>query len=938
MELVIDSNRKSVGRIDKNAKGNKKSKLHQLAEDMSLQNFEGDLITTVVTRKSDDPVKLVLNPHPLSEYLESDGTEEILTSDTPGVNMAKAGSVHLPKGAERYSYTPSFEYGVIYIPVNRLSMVYQTDDATSDKKVAENRKKMREGTPLDPVQIGYNYDVHDGHHRWIAAQKEGYTHVPCEVVGNDRDKVKKAKAKYRKVWKSLETSYDVLSSDPLALVLDLAKSLNKGKLVRKRVTVKGKDGKTFYRMQWVDPHQDVPGAEHTGKQEETYTHHEEGIKEMEARQSNRFPVMRMSTGEMKIDKYGYHPDKSAIADAIHKYHAGEKLPPVRITPEGKVLNNFEMYEMAKQLGLSHVPVVVVGNTTQKKALEDRLKEQVLVDEEDDDGQTAKVPISHSGTGGATDTKDENLSKELVDSIDTFKQFTVKKYPKEYIMSEAKKQGIKWDSTTKEGKELGGNSGILWMRAHQAIISHMKSGKSFDISPDKKQVDKRMTQDSHDPMHKLFLQVYEKFKGDQQSFMEHMEKEGIAWKKSNDPSINWMKAVTAAKQHLAQGKMLAGVRTRQKEVMAQANLVVSDQIKLQVKALGNKHGKDTVMDRATELGIDFDRFNKKGEELGANSNVLWMRAHVAISMYIAKGNKFQMAGAIEDKQGLTAEIGDSGAVKLNQWSQYALDHTIRNSERDEARTKKYAMDCIKLDRNLDDTGAQEVYDKFMSNARKAKLMVMFDPFEKLPNGVNLLEQMSSDGGLKNNHVLGRGSWDEENMQSNEGDLYDNDYTYHVKKEDRPIYGVVDLFNTGLNTGGGSNYHSGGVAFVMKEDVKNRSTGCNMDSNSIPYGEEGKWTKPLTDPHQLLVDRWYSKWKKPNKADGQRKRAMNAVIEGTTHQDDQRYFESQIHGGMNISRDVDHILIPSSWQTDSKRKEHHTKLQEFAKLHNVSIKYE
>ncbi|WIT25986.1 hypothetical protein [Bacillus phage SPO1L1] len=160
MELFIDmsgSNRKSVSRVDVKAQEEPSTK-EKLIVQLGLENFKEDL--------------------------------------------EKAGTVHLPEGAERFSYKTSSEYGVIHIPVNRLKQVYQTDKALNPKKVKENMEKMKANAPLEPVEIGYNYDVHDGHHRWEAAKKLGHTHVPCKVKGSDPEKVKEAKNRYREVWKS----------------------------------------------------------------------------------------------------------------------------------------------------------------------------------------------------------------------------------------------------------------------------------------------------------------------------------------------------------------------------------------------------------------------------------------------------------------------------------------------------------------------------------------------------------------------------------------------------------------------------------------------------------------------------------------------------------------------------------------------------------------
>lgn len=181
MDLMINlPERKSVGRVDSQPK--KRNRHEQLAEQLSVGNFLDSLTSKRVVKG-----------------LEGENPDLF-------IDLSKADNSHLPEGAERHSYKPSFNYNVVYIPVNRLRQVYQTDEALDPKKVKENRRKMREGTELDPVQIGYNYDVHDGHHRWEAAKLEGYTHVPCQVVGTDPAKVKDALKEYKKVWKSLEES------------------------------------------------------------------------------------------------------------------------------------------------------------------------------------------------------------------------------------------------------------------------------------------------------------------------------------------------------------------------------------------------------------------------------------------------------------------------------------------------------------------------------------------------------------------------------------------------------------------------------------------------------------------------------------------------------------------------------------------------------------
>ena len=97
---------------------------------------------------------------------------------------------------------------IFYIPVNRLQMVFQTEAATDWDKVKEKMEKMKASEPLPPVIIGYDYEIHDGHHSWLAAQALGYTHVPCEVRGTNEILTQAAKERYAALWKSLTSSED----------------------------------------------------------------------------------------------------------------------------------------------------------------------------------------------------------------------------------------------------------------------------------------------------------------------------------------------------------------------------------------------------------------------------------------------------------------------------------------------------------------------------------------------------------------------------------------------------------------------------------------------------------------------------------------------------------------------------------------------------------
>lgn len=125
--------------------------------------------------------------------------------------LKKALMFDLQKSLECYArnaYNVANGEGVIYIPLNRIKSPYQTEQATDFDKVYENARKMRAGENLDPVTIGYDYDLHDGHHRLEASRIMGYTHIPCVVGGNNELEVQRANEAYKEVWKSFYLKVD----------------------------------------------------------------------------------------------------------------------------------------------------------------------------------------------------------------------------------------------------------------------------------------------------------------------------------------------------------------------------------------------------------------------------------------------------------------------------------------------------------------------------------------------------------------------------------------------------------------------------------------------------------------------------------------------------------------------------------------------------------
>lgn len=875
-------------------------------------------------------------PVQVMELLPKEQYHEVSKGEELYIDLSKAGTAHLPEGAERFSYTPESERGIIYIPVNRLERVYQTEEATDWDKVNSLVSKMKSHQPIGPVQIGYNYDIHDGHHRWEAAKKLGYSHVPCEVVGTDPEKVREAKAMYRDVWKSE--------------IPDIIKGgmLNRGKLVKRMVPVKGKGGKVFYAHRWVDPSEPMPqGGRNSPNSENTYKHHENDIKDMERKHSNRYPVLHHPIGDIKNRKPFYSTDKQKYQAALHKYHKGEALPPIVINDRSEVVDNHHLLDLARDLKLSHVPVVVTGNPGLKKDLERKLRDVPVEEAEDSKGKKTMKPI----TANDEDDADEPVSEgqldlptvkgfEHITDVDTFKNIVVRKYPKQYIMDQAEKEGIVWTKYTNDGERLPDNSPILWKNAHMAISSYIQKGKPLRIKHDSKQIDKRMNQDGKNPLHRYFLEVVQKFGGDKEDCMEWCRKHGITWKENYDPYINWKNCAESIQKELSQGKMVNGVRVRQKDILEEGKAVITPQIQDMVQAYSRKYGKTEVMSRMSELGIDFDRHQNNGNVLPDNSPILWMRAATALQKHIAKGNQFSMTEK-PDANGIIATAGkgkDTGGVDLSRWQNFAIDLAARNSQKMEEPNKKWALQAFKADRGMEGEHAEGLYNKFMENARNAKVMVHFDPLHKLDSGTLLADQLSSDGEFKNAYHTVTGldmdGNDEEQHPNGLSDRYMFTDQYDPKDHERPVHGTIDMFNQGLK----HNANAGDVAFVLKDDVKKRSTGSHVSGEHMDYGTDGTTVRSLSDPHHLIVDRWTSRWKKPNKKDAQRTRAMDAAIDNKPHRDDNQYFEAHIHGGVKLDRDVDHVLAPASWQTDKAHSKKHKKLQQLAKQFNLPIKYE
>ena len=220
-----------------------------------------------------------------------------------------------------------------------------------------------------------------------------------------------------------------------------------------------------------------------------------------------------------------------------------------------------------------------------------------------------------------------------------------------------------------------------MNAHKAITAYLNKGRVFKIHHDTKQIDKRMTQDGKNPLHRYFLEVVQKFGNDKDECMSWCKKHGISWKQNYDPYINWKNCAVAIQQELGKGRMVNGVRVHRKEILEDSQAVITPQIQSMVQGYKNKYGRAAVISSMAEQGVTFDSTKSDGSYLDPGSPIYWMRAASALQKHIARGNAFSMEEKSEPN-GIVAVAGkdrDTGEVELSRWQKFAMDLAARNSQ-------------------------------------------------------------------------------------------------------------------------------------------------------------------------------------------------------------------------------------------------------------------
>ena len=531
-----------------------------------------------------------------------------------------------------------------------------------------------------------------------------------------------------------------------------------------------------------------------------------------------------------------------------------------------------------------------------------------------DPKTGK-PVEHDHVVDSAPPKNTgNKGKQtiMVSDPEHFDNHIKKKYSKEHLIDQARKQGIAWDE-----KE---HPAMNWMRAAMAIKNHIKSGNIFHVEHNEKDVDGNMESKGKSKVDKFLLDLLEKH-GSKEKLMEWARSKDIGWKEHSDPAINWMRAAMSIKQKLMQGKMVDGVRTQQKQPMKEANTVITQDIKDFVKDLGKNHPRDKIMQRAEDYGITWD----KKDHPAMN----WMRAASSIQKFIAQGGKFDMTGEINtNTQGDDNE--SMSKIKLTKYQQVANEMAKRVSSNLEPKVKSWGVRSLLADnKDMSEEQAHDIYDQLVQKSKESKLMIHFDPNHLIRKGTTMLDQMTTDGRLKNMYELGIG--DKENREYYERQLFGGEYD-DAENHERPIYGCLDMYNKGLKS---SSY--GSVSLVLKNDVKDRTTCLHTDSYNLEHDTEGKLTRHANFAHQALANIWMTKWKNPKGYDKLRQRSFNSVLNGETN-NDSAFFEAQVHGGVDLKRDIDHILVPNEWQKGDQFKDVHSKIQNLAKLCGTQVKYE
>lgn len=286
-----------------------------------------------------------------------------------------------------------------------------------------------------------------------------------------------------------------MKPDGLELFIDLSKSLNRAKLVRRMVQVRGKNGKIFTRMQWVDPNTGQPVSPKSGKKKpegphkrvalhgESSVHHtqktfiDQHVKNMKPKDKDEFAAKH----KLNWDRHeNPQRDRILMADAIrnHLYDnphlAGAEHLPKEDTREGTNLT---------PSGKDKITDFTDKWKKDPEGLYDLMRKLGVIGKDDVDPRTVKElgPKSEGGNGTAPIKHMSNMTKlkrMLMDNAHLMDD------PDNQTKTQAATKPPKPSSTVPSEAEKCGNTvqGVLKTLPRERLYELMKQHGIADVDP------------------------------------------------------------------------------------------------------------------------------------------------------------------------------------------------------------------------------------------------------------------------------------------------------------------------------------------------------------------------------------------------------------------------------------------------------------------------
>ena len=162
--------------------------------------------------------------------------------------------------------------------------------------------------------------------------------------------------------------------DPFSIVTD---STYGGLVVKGIEKVKNKDG-MILRPNWLQLKPDMPPNFELPENVSTSYFVNTTIDWVQKRDKNYYPLIYIPLSDLVFTRK--MKDSEVLQQAKSKFHAGEPLDIIRITPQKEIIKNDYLAQLAYELGMSHVPVVVIGHSDEKKAVENQYKDKVKMEQ------------------------------------------------------------------------------------------------------------------------------------------------------------------------------------------------------------------------------------------------------------------------------------------------------------------------------------------------------------------------------------------------------------------------------------------------------------------------------------------------------------------------------------------------------------------------------